>query len=525
MGLPGPLAFTLEQVSESRRKGVNPVVEAARQNAEQYPKREKNKLKKRGFEPRPGHVVQAFVYTLDPGAGTEQNLRSHCGAARTAYNWALSHVLAVWDQRAAEASYDIPEEEQTPWRSWSLPALRRAFNATKREDPRFADWWSENSKEAYNTGFANASAAFDNYATSKRGERQGPKAGVPRRKSKHRSRLSCRFTTGAIRCEEDRRHINLPVVGRIRTHESTRKLHRRLANGSARILSATFSHQRGRWQVSFQVEIERAIRAPARPEGAVGVDLGIKSLAVVSDSDGQVRQVENPRHLGRELKRLRRASLRVSRRRGPDRRTGQRPSNRWVRANEKRNKVHHRVANLRTDALHKLTTGLACEYGTVVVEDLNVSGMLKNRRLARHIADAGFGQIRRQLAYKTAWWGGRMIVADQWFASSKTCSQCKAVKAKLPLHVRVFDCDECDLVLDRDVNAARNLAALAASMTGTGVAGDRGARAPKARGADRRTRTTRPRRAAGTGRAGGAKPCERTEAGHRPQDTEQLGLW
>jgi putative transposase len=490
------------------------------QDTEQQPKK-----KRRGFEPRPGHVVQAFVFALDPGTAAERKLRSHCGAARAAYNWAVSHVLASWDQRKAEASYDIGEDERTPWRSWSLPSLRKAFNAAKRDDPRFSDWWEANSKEAYNTGLANASAAFDAYAKSRRGERQGPRIGVPRFKSKHRARLSCRFTTGAIRCENGRRHVTLPVVGRVRTHENTRKLHRRIANGSARILSATVSHRRGRWQVSFQVEIARATRTPARPEAVAGVDLGIKALAVVADSDGRVRHIPNPRHLGRELKRLRRASRKASRRQGPDRRTGQRPSNRWCKANADRNRIHHRIAHLRTDALHKLTTSLASEYGTVVVEDLNVAGMLKNRRLARHIADAGFGQIRRQLSYKTVWGGGRMITADRWFASSKTCSGCGYVKTKLPLHVRVFDCDECPLVLDRDVNAARNLAKLANSTTGTGVAGDRGARAPKARGADRQTRTTRSRRTAGAGRAGGARPHKRKETGHRPQGTGQLSLW
>ncbi|MFU8855301.1 RNA-guided endonuclease TnpB family protein, partial [Micromonospora sp. SL1-18] len=122
--------------------------------------------------------------------------------------------------------------------------------------------------------------------------------------------------------------------------------------------------------------------------------------------------------------------------------------------------MHHRVANLRADGLHKLTTDITGEYGTVVVEDLNVAGMLRNRRLARKIADAGFGEIRRQIVYKTAWAGGTHVVADRWFPSSKTCSHCRVVKAKLPLHVRVFRCDACGLVMDRDENAARNLAAL-----------------------------------------------------------------
>lgn len=134
------------------------------------------------------------------------------------------------------------------------------------------------------------------------------------------------------------------------------------------------------------------------------------------------------------------------------------------------------MSNLRANALHKLTTGIRAEYGTVVVEDLNVAGMLRNRRLARKIADAGFGEIRRQLTYKGQWAEGHTVVASRWYPSSKTCSGCGAVKAKLPLHVRVFDCDNCPLVMDRDENAARNLAALAATCTtGTGVAGDQGA--------------------------------------------------
>lgn len=243
---------------------------------------------------------------------------------------------------------------------------------------------------------------------------------------------------------------------------------------------------------------------------------------------GRSEKVPNPRHIGAALKQLRRASRIVSRRTGPDRRTGQKPSNRWEKANAARNKVHHRVANLREDALHKLTTSVAAEYGTVVIEDLNVAGMVKNRRLARHIADAGFGEIRRRFTYKTRQrHGTRIVAADRWFPSSKTCSRCGTVKAKLPLHIRTYQCDACHLVIDRDANAALNLAALAAiAATGTGVAGDQGAQAPKPRGADRKTRTTRRDRKATTGRAGGAAlPQQRqTETGDRTQ-AEPLTLW
>jgi putative transposase len=482
------------------------------------------------FRPQPGFVVQAFRFALDPNATQDAALRSHCGAARAAYNWAVGWIEASWWQRKAEETYGIPEAELTEWRPWSLPSLRKAFNATKHTDPRFAAWWEENSKEAYNTGLANAAAAFDNYAKSKNGKRRGKRMGAPRFKSKRKARLSCRFTTGTIRVDTDGRHVTLPRLGILRTHEPTVKLLARVESGTARILSATVRHECGHWFVSFQAEVKRDLERVARPDVAVGIDLGVKTLAVKADSTGEIRTVPNPGHYDAARKQLRRASRIVSRRQGPDRRTGQKPSRRWEKANTARNKVHHRVANLRADALHKLTTNVAAEYGTVVIEDLNVAGMLRNRRLARRIADAGFGEIRRQLAYKTRQrHATRMIVADRWYPSSKTCSGCSAVKAKLPLHVRTYECDACGLVLDRDDNAALNLAALAAAaVTGTGVAGDQDTAevVSKPRGADQKTRaTTRSRKATG-GRAGGATlPHQRQEEARDRTQAEALTLW
>ena len=479
---------------------------------------------------RPGFVVQAFRVALDPDASQEHALCSHCGAARAAYNWAVGWVEASWWQRRAEESYGVAEEQLTQWRPWSLPALRKAFNEGKHTDPRFAAWWEENSKEAYSTGLANAAAAFDNYAKSKQGKRRGRAMGMPRFKSKRKARLSCRFTTGTIRVDADGRHVTLPRLGTIRTHEPTVKLLDRIQAGTARILSATVRHERGRWFVSFQAEVKRDLVRVTRPDVAVGIDLGVKTLAVMADSTGEIRTAPNPGHYDRAREQLRRASRVVSRRQGPDRRTGQQPSKRWEKANAQRNKVHHRVANLREDALHKLTTAVAAQYGTVVAEDLNVAGMLRNRRLARQIADAGFGEIRRQLDHKTRQrHATRLVVANRWYPSSKTCSRCGAVKAKLPLHVRTYECDACALVIDRDDNAALNLAALAAAcVTGTGVAEDQDT-APavsKPRGADQKTRTTRPRRKAEAGRAGGATlPHQRqTETRDRTQ-AEPLTLW
>ena len=216
-------------------------------------------------------------------------------------------------------------------------------------------------------------------------------------------------------------------------------------------MSAPVRRDGGRWYVSFTVEVERADRTPARPQSVVGVDVGIKHLAVLSTGE----LVDNPRHLVTAQDRMHALGRVLSRRVGPDRRTGRRPSRRWERA----------------------AARLAREHGTIVVEDLNVTGMLANRRLARHIADAGFAEIRRQLAYKTVWNGGRLLVADRWYPSSKTCSGCGEAKVKLALAEREYHCEACGLVMDRDRNAARTLAALAAEFdtAGSGLVAGRGA--------------------------------------------------
>ncbi|HET8683595.1 MAG TPA: IS607 family element RNA-guided endonuclease TnpB [Micromonosporaceae bacterium] len=425
-------------------------------------------------------VMQAYRFALDPTPAQQRRLAAHAGAARFAFNWALAAVKANLAQRAAERSYGIAGDELTPALGWNLPALRRAWNQAKAE---VAPWWAECSKEAFNTGLDALARALASFSASRSGRRAGRRIGFPRFRSRRRAVPSVRFTTGPIRVEADRRHITLPRLGAVKTHESTRKLARRIEAGTARILSATVRLAGGRWFCSFTVEVQRAGRGAAQPQAVAGVDVGITHLAVLST--GQT--VPNPRHLGRARRKLRSACRTLSRRSGPDRRTGKRASARWTRAKANLHRLHARVANLRRDGLHKLTTRLARQYGTIVVEDLNVAGMLTNRRLARHISDAGFGEIRRQLGYKTTWNGGKLVIADRWYPSSKTCSGCGAVKAKLPLRVRTFTCQYCGLSLDRDLNAARNLAQLVTSTTGTGVAGDPTPNGVNGRGADQKT--------------------------------------
>ncbi len=340
-------------------------------------------------------AIQVYRFALDLTPGQERDVLANAGAARVAHNWALARARAVMDQRAAERTYGMPDELLTPPLSWSLAGLCRAWNAAKAEA---APWWSEVSKEAFNTGLDVLARGLKNWADSRTGKRAGRPVGSPRFKSRRRTTPSVRFTTGAIRVEPDRMHVVLPRLGRLKLHESARKLARRIDDSTARIMSATVRRVGGRWYVSFTVEVERADRTPARPQSVIGVDVGIKHLAVLSTGE----LVDNPCHLVTAQNRMRALGRALSRKAGPDRRIGRRSSKRWERAAARLGRAHARVANLRRDGLHKLTTRLAREHGTVVVEDLNVTGMLRNRRLARHIADAGFAEIRRQLAYKTA---------------------------------------------------------------------------------------------------------------------------
>jgi putative transposase len=192
-----------------------------------------------------------------------------------------------------------------------------------------------------------------------------------------------------------------------------------------------------------------------RAGAAIGIDLGVRALITGADDAGRVITVPGPRPLAAGLRRLRRASRAHARTRPGS--AGRR------KAAARLARLHARIASIRADALHKATTMLTARYETVVAEDLNVAGMTRNRRLARAISDQGFGTARRMLSYKTGWAGGTLITADRWFASSKTCSGCGTVKAKLGLSERTYRCEHCGLVLDRDVNAARNLLYLAAS--------------------------------------------------------------
>ena len=356
-------------------------------------------------------------------------MASHAGAARFAYNSGLAHVKEALD------SGEPPE--------WSHYGLLRWWNANKDalavNQTTGVVWWSQNSKESYSMGLRDLAQGFSNWSKSRKGQRKGKRVGFPRFKSKNTT-MRFAYSTGFTAPKaSDPYGLKLPRIGRVHCMENAY----RLVNG-ARFIRITVSRRAGCWYASLTVERE-PVAKPAPKGGVVGVDLGVKNLATLSD--GTV--IPNPRALGASLKTLRKAQQALSRK--------VKGSVRREKARERVARLHARVADVRADAIHKATTMIARNYSTVCIEDLNVAGMVKNRHLARSMSDAALGEFRRQLEYKTARSGAVLCVVDRWFPSSKTCSNCGAVKAKLPLSERTFNCDMCGLSIDRDVNAAINI--------------------------------------------------------------------
>jgi putative transposase len=412
-----------------------------------------------------------FRFTLDVTADQHQWLLAHAGASRLAFNHLLARVKANLDQRAAERSYGVSEADLTPALSWSKVSFINHVNAWK--DGRAADapvsadgtrglaWRGEVSTDVFETASVHAAQALANWAASRHGARAGKAVGFPRFKSRHKTtpqfRLRAKYTEGARPAVRPTgpKAMRFPKLGELRVRESTRRLRRMLEQGRFHAYAAAFRFERGRWVVSVT-----GVAAPFHPtrrtttsrhHARVGIDLGVKTLAVAADEHGTLRETwEGVKALHAAQARLKLANQRYSR--------TKRDSVGRQKAARRLGRLHARIAAVRKALLHQITSDLAKGYARLVVEDLNAAGMLTNRRLARVVSDAAFAELRRQLEYKTAWYGTQLVIADRWFPSSKTCSGCGTIKADLTLADRIYECDSCDLAIDRDVNAAINLA-------------------------------------------------------------------
>lgn len=435
-------------------------------------------------------IARAYRLVLDPTAAQQEQLRRHAGACRWAYNWALAAKMA------AHRAYT----QELAWLTYTTHAQmepKAALDAARRElrgDPRFripgymtlasrftqergdeqagiagvAPWWRSVNRYAITSGFQNADTAWRTWLDSVTGKRAGARIGYPR--FKKRGRCTDGFALfhdvkrPSIRVE-DARHLRLPTIGTIRLLSAARRLLAKLRRGAVVIKSARVSRRGHRWIVALTVV--ETIPAPAttkrqRAGGPVGVDLGVSNLAALSTGE----LVANPRGARKDAGRIAKLQRAIAR--------CQPGSQNRARLVAQLGRVKTLQAERRRQTLHQLTKRLATSHSVIVIEDLNVAGMTRSASgtlekpgrnvrakagLNREILDVGFGEFRRQFAYKTVWYGSRLQIVDRYLPSSKTCSRCGHLHSRLSLRDRVYSCPACGFSIDRDLNAALNLRA------------------------------------------------------------------
>ena len=389
-------------------------------------------------------MILAHKIALDPNHVQETYFRKAAGTARFAYNWALDQWQQQYDAWKADPTLPKPTEA----------ALRRQLNALKRDA---FPWMLEVTKNAPQMAIMHLGQAFQNFF---QGTAEYP---TFKKTGRHDS-----FTLTNDQFTVKGHKVRIPKLGWVRLHEPLRFV--------GKVVEGTVSRTADRWFLSVTVEIPDPPVVHRENQTVVGVDLGISALATLSTGE----TIMGPKAYAAALKTLGRLSKQFSRQMEAAKiRAGLQPGqpipkgmhiplSQNMRKTQRRiARLHARIANIRQEALHQLTTDLVERFDVIAIEDLNVVGMLKNHKLARAIADMGFGEFRRQLEYKAAQRGKTVIVVDRWYPSSKICSTCGAKVAKMPLDIREWTCSACHTPHDRDINAAINLQHVAESSVGS----------------------------------------------------------
>ncbi|MDL4815096.1 RNA-guided endonuclease InsQ/TnpB family protein [Actinomadura opuntiae] len=374
-------------------------------------------------------VRRAFRYRFYPTDQQVAELSRTFGCVRLVYNRALEERTRAWHREQRHVSYAETSAMLTAWkRTVDLAFLGEVSSVPLQQALRHLQ------------------TAFTNYFAKR--------ASYPRFKSGKKSRASAEYTRSAFRWRD----------GRLTLAKMAEPLDivwsRPLPEGAVPSTVTVSRDGAGRWFVSLLCE--DAIGRLAPVNRAVGVDAGISSLVTLSTGE----KVSNPRHERRDRERLARAQKDLARK--------AKGSKNRAKARRRLARIHARITDRRRDFLHKLTSRLVRENQVVVIEDLNVAGMVRNHSLARAISDAAWRELRTMLEYKADWYGRELVVIDRWFPSSKMCSHCRTVTETMPLNVREWRC-RCGVVHDRDVNAARNVmaAGLAVSACGADVGPER----------------------------------------------------
>ena len=362
-------------------------------------------------------INKAYKTELHPNNKQRNALARSAGCARFAFNWGLAQRIELYKSDKK-----------------STTAFNQHKDLCKLKEEKFP-WMYESTKCAPQEALRDLDKAFKNFF---RGIKSGQKIGFPKFKSKHRGKDSFRISTGAVYVTGS--SIKLPLINApIRLKEKNY-----IPVKDIKFNSYSISKEADRWFISVQCE-ENLPDPTQKPEEIIGVDLGIKTLATISDGT----TYDNPKNLNKLERSLKRQQREVSRRK-----KGSSKRRESVKVLQVK---HKKISNCRKDVIHKMTSSLVkTKPKIIVIEDLAVKNMLKNHKLSKALSDVAFGEIRRQLTYKSLWYGSEVLVADRFFPSSKLCSKCGQVKEDLTLKDRIYECG-CGNIIDRDLNAALNL--------------------------------------------------------------------
>jgi len=368
-------------------------------------------------------VQRTYRYRFYPTEGQAAQLSRTFGCVRMVYNRALEARATAWEQEQRRVTYTDTSTLLTEWKATGEFGFLNEVSCVPLQQC-----------------LRHQQTAFTNFFAKR--------AQYPRFKSRKRGSASAEYTRSAFRWRDGQ--LTLAKMAEPLDIRWSRHL-------PEDVLPSTVTVSRdaaGRWHVSILVET--CVEHLPASQGAVGVDVGLTSLVTLSTGE----KVLNPRHEQRDRARLTRAQRALA--------PKQKGSLNRAKARLAVARVHARIADRRRDLLHQLSTRLLRENQTIVIEDLVVANMLHNQSLARAISDAAWSQFRSMLEYKAQWYGRRVIVVDRWLPSSKTCSACGLVKGAMPLHIRIFECAGCGLVLDRDHNAALNILAAGRAVAACG---------------------------------------------------------
>jgi len=389
-------------------------------------------------------VIFAHKIALDLTTDQERYCRQAAGTARLTYNWAL----AEWQRQ-----YRNGEKP-------SAGALRKQWNAIKYA--RYP-WLKDVHRDAHAQPFTNLGMAFQAFFQNikdRKAKKTTGTVGYPtfKKKGGHDS-----FYMANDKVQVDGKHLRIPILGWVRMREALRF--------TGKLMAAVVSRTADRWYVSLSVQVHPLPPSGENQAGRVGVDLGIRHLATLSTPR---EHIDGPKPLRGALQKLRRCNRQLAR--------CVKFSANWHKTKRQLGRLHARIAAIRADALHKLTTRLAQTYTEIVLEDLHVKGMGQNRKLARAISDMGLGMFRSMLTYKAEVSGAQIIIADRWFPSSKLCLACGRLHDTLTLTDRVFVCPACGFTDDRDFHAADNLEAYPRLVGNENACGQRSAGLPEGAG-------------------------------------------